>query len=58
MDAAYPAARTALPFFQLRTHPFNMFFSGFRLLNGDGPTNPLVTRERREAFPYHECLPV
>lgn len=52
MDATGPTTRPAYSLFELRAHPLDMLFSGFRFLDGDGPTDPLVTRERSDIFPF------
>jgi hypothetical protein len=51
MRAAGPAARPSHPFFELRAHPFDMLPTCLIFLDGDGPADPLVARERRYVFP-------
>ena len=58
MRTARPAAWPPHPFFELRAHPFDMLPSGLIFLDGDGPADPLVARERRYVFPSHQCLRV
>jgi len=53
-----PAARPPHPFFELRAHPFDMLPPCLIFLDGDGPADPLVARERRYVFPCRECLRV
>jgi hypothetical protein len=53
--------RTARPphsFFELRAHPFDMLPPCLIFLDGDGPADPLVARERRYVFPSRQCLRV
>jgi hypothetical protein len=54
MRTAGPAARPALAFFELRTHPLDMLSSGFGLFYRNGPADPFITRERRDVFPCAE----
>src|SRR5258708_34737691 len=56
MRTARPAARTPHPFFELRAHPFDMLPPWLIFLDGDGPADPLVARERRYVFPGRQCL--
>jgi len=56
MRAAWPAARPSHPFFKLRAHPFDMLPPRLIFLDGDGPADPLVARERRYVFPGLPCL--
>ena len=58
MRAAGPAARPPHPFFELRAHPFDMLPPCLIFLDGDGPADPLVARERRYVFPCRPCLRV
>jgi hypothetical protein len=58
MRAAGPAARPPHPFFKLGAHPFDMLPPCFIFLDGDGPADPLVARERRYVFPCRPCLRV
>ena len=51
MRTAGPAARPALAFSELRTHPLDMLAPGFGLFYGDGPADPFIARERRDVFP-------
>ena len=47
MRTARPAARPPRPFFELRAQPFDMLPPCLIFLDGDGPADPLVARERR-----------
>ena len=58
MRTARPAARPPHPFFELRAHPFDMLPPCLIFLDGDGPADPLVARERRYVFPSRQCLRV
>ena len=58
MRTARPAARPPHPFFELRAQPFDMLPPRLIFLDGDGPADPLVTRERRYVFPSRQCLRV
>ena len=58
MWTAGPAARPPHPFFELRAHPFDMLPPCLIFLDGDGPADPLVARERRYVFPGRQCLRV
>ena len=58
MWTARPAARPPRPFFELRAHPFDMLPPCLIFLDGDGPADPLVARERRYVFPSRQCLRV
>src|ERR1700676_2483501 len=58
MRTARPAARPAHPFFELRAHPFDMLAPCLLFLDGDGPADPLVARERRDVFPGRQRLRV
>jgi len=49
--------RPAHSLFELRAHPLDMLPSCFRFLDGDGPTDPLVTRERSDIFPILPAPP-
>ena len=54
MWTARPAARPALAFFELGTHPFNMLSPRFGLFYRDGPADPFIARKRRDVFPCSE----
>ncbi len=56
MRTARPAARPPHPFFELRAQPFDMLPPCLIFLDGDGPADPLVARERRYVFPSRQCL--
>src|SRR5579859_2323964 len=56
MWTARPAARPPDPFFELRAHPFDMLLPCLIFLDGDGPADPLVARERGYVFPSRQCL--
>src|SRR5437868_9228316 len=58
MRAAGPAARPPHPFFELQAHTFDMLPACLIFLDGDGPADPLVARERRYVFPCRPCLRV
>ena len=58
MRTARPAARPPHPFFEFRAHPFDMLPPCPIILDGDGPADPLVARERRYVFPSRQCLRV
>jgi len=58
MWTARPAARPSRPFFKFRAHPFNMLSPCLILLDGGGPADPLIARERCYVFPSHQCLRV
>ena len=58
MRAAGPAARPSHPFLKLRAHPFDMLPPCLIFLDGDGPADPLVPRQRRYAFPCRPCFRV
>jgi hypothetical protein len=58
MRTARPAARPPRPFFELRAQPFDMVPPCLIFLDGDGPADPLVARERRYVFPSRQCLRV
>ena len=58
MRTARPAARPPRPFFELRAQPFDMLPPCLIFLDGDGPADPLVARERRYVFPSRQCLRV
>ena len=58
MWTARPAARPPYAFFELRAHPFDMLAPCLIFLDGDGPADPLVARERRYVFPGRQCLRV
>src|ERR1700689_3927734 len=51
VGTAGPAARPAHSVFQLGTNSLDMLPARFRLLDGDGPTDPFVARERGDIFP-------
>lgn len=51
MRATRPATRPSHTFFQFRANPFDVLASGFRLLNGDSPADPFITRERGNILP-------
>jgi hypothetical protein len=51
MRAAGPAAWPPHPFLELRANSFDMLPPCLILLDGDGPADPLVARERRYVFP-------
>lgn len=54
MWTAGPTTRTPRPFFKLRAHSLDVLPSGLVFLDGDGPADPLVARERRYVFPRVE----
>jgi len=56
MRTARPAAWPPHPFFQLRAHPLDMLAPCLIFLDGDGPADPLVARERCYVFPGRQCL--
>jgi hypothetical protein len=58
MWAARPATRPPHPFFKLRAHPLDMLSPCLIFLDGGGPADPLVARERRYVFPRCPCLRV
>src|ERR1700722_9630513 len=58
MRTARPAARPPHPLSELRAHPFDMLPPCLNFLDGDGPADPLVARERRYVFPGRQCLRV
>ena len=58
MRTAGPAAWTPHALFELRAHPLDMLPPGLIFLDGDGPADPLVARERRYVFPGRKCLRV
>lgn len=58
MDAADPATRSTLTFFQLRNETLDVLFSGPSFLYGNGPTDPLIASERCEALPGSACFGV
>ena len=58
MRTARPAARPPHPFFELRAQPFDMLPPCLIFLDGDGPADPLVARERCYVFPSRQCLRV
>src|ERR1700675_1518804 len=55
MRTARPAARPPHSFFELRAHPFDVLPPCLNFLDGDGPADPLVARERRYVFPGRQC---
>src|SRR5271154_3821425 len=58
MWTARPAARPPHPFFELRAQPFDMLPPCLIFLDGDGPADPLVARDRCYVFPSRQCLRV
>ncbi len=58
MRTARPAARPPHPLLELRAHSFDMLPPCLILLDGDGPADPLVARERRYVCPSRQCLRV
>jgi hypothetical protein len=56
MRTARPAARSPLSFFELRAHPFDMLSPCLIFLDGGGPADPLVARERCYVFPSRQRL--
>jgi hypothetical protein len=58
MRTARPAARPPHPFFEFQAYPFDMLPPCLILLDGDGPADPLVARQRRYVFPDRQCLRV
>ena len=58
MWTARPTARPPHPFFELRAYSFDMLPPCLLFLDGDGPADPLVARERRYVFPSRQCLRV
>jgi len=50
--ATGPATGAAHSFFQFGEHTLDMLLSGFRLLDGDDPADPLIPREGRDVFPF------
>jgi hypothetical protein len=51
MRTAGPATRSPHALFEFRAHPFDVLPSRLVFLHGDGPADPLVTRERCYVFP-------
>jgi len=51
MRAAGPAAGPPHTFLQLRADPLHVLSAGLRLLDREGPADPLVARERRDVLP-------
>jgi hypothetical protein len=49
---AWPATRPADSFYKFRTYPLNVLPSGFRFLDRDNPTDPLIAREWRNILPF------
>jgi len=49
---AWPATRPAHSFLEFRAYPLNVLPSGFRFLDGDNPTDPLIAREWRNILPF------
>jgi hypothetical protein len=49
---AWPAARPATSFFQLRADSLDVLLPGFRFLDGDSPADPLIAGERRNILPF------
>ena len=58
MRTARPAARPPHPFLKFRANPLDMLPPCLIFLDGDGPADPLVARERRYVFPGRQCLRV
>ena len=58
MWTAGPAARAPHPLFEFRAHPFDMLPPCLIFLDGNGPADPLVARERCDVFPSRQCLRV
>ena len=58
MRTAGPAAGPAHAFFELGAYSFDMLAPGVIFLDGDGPADPLVARERRYVFPGQQGLGV
>ena len=58
MSTTHPTTGTAHAFFEFRAYPVNMLLALLRRLHGDGPTDPLVARKRRDVFPGRPCLRV
>ena len=58
MRAAGPAAWPPHPLFELRANSLDMLPPCLIFLDGDGPADPLVARERRYVFPCLLCLRV
>jgi hypothetical protein len=56
--ATRPAAGPPHAFFKFRAHPFDVLPPRFIFLDGDGPADPLVARERRYVFPGSQRLRV
>ncbi len=56
MRTAGPATGPAHAFFELGAHPFDMLPPCLVLLDGDGPADPLVARERGDVFPSCQCV--
>lgn len=54
MRATGPAARAPDSFLQLGADPFDVLAPCLIFLDGDGPADPLVPRERSDVFP---CRP-
>jgi hypothetical protein len=50
----WPATRPAYSFLKFRAYPLYVLPSGFRLLDGDNPADPLVARERRNILPLRQ----
>jgi len=55
MPTTRPAARPPHPFFELQAQLFNMLPPCLLFLDGDGPADPLVARERHYVFPIRQC---
>ena len=55
VGTAWPATRPAHSFLKFRAYPLNVLRSGFRFLNGDNPTDPLIAREWRNVLPFCPC---
>jgi hypothetical protein len=49
---AWPATRAAHSFLKLPADSLNVLPSGFRFLDGDNPTDPLIARQRRNILPF------
>ena len=52
VNTANPAARASLAFVHFVFHDDNMLGSGFGFGAGDGPADPLVAGEGRDALPH------
>ena len=54
VDAAYPATRPSHPVFELGHDALYMLLARCLLLDRNGPTDPLVSSERRNVLPCRE----